>query len=166
MPACGCTALAYARRTPPRLRAPFLVAAYAINPLLLVAAGLLGGWRAALVVLALGLIAALAARALPEGARPRARLDDLLLRRGASPLRDAAPYTAAYAAPALALGAIVGLAAIAPAYVGALAIGALALLFGAPHADVAQDHGTRLANGARAIHAAFALACALLLIWI
>ncbi|HET6403431.1 MAG TPA: hypothetical protein VFH78_02190 [Candidatus Thermoplasmatota archaeon] len=160
MPACGCTALAYARRAPERLRAPFLVAAYAANPLLVLAAALIGGWRAAAAVLALALLAALAARALPAGERPRTRLDDLLLRRDGSPLRDAAPYVAAYAAPALGLGALVGLAAAAPALVGALAVGALALLFAPPHADVAQDHGGRVARGVRGLVVLFALCAA------
>ncbi|HUR68458.1 MAG TPA: hypothetical protein VM370_04370 [Candidatus Thermoplasmatota archaeon] len=178
MPACGCTALAYARRAPPKLRAPFLVAAYAVNPLLLVAAALLRGWQGALAVLALGLAAALVARLVPEGERPRARLDDLLLRRGASPLRDAAPYTMAFAAPALGIGAAVGMggawiraadkawpaghagvAQVAPALVGALAVGALALLFAAPYRDVAQDHGGRVARGVWGLQAAFAVAC-------
>lgn len=161
MPACGCTALAYARRAPAPLRAPFLVAAYAANPLLLVAAWLVAGWVAAALVLGLALAAALAARLVPEGERPRARLDDLLLRRGASPLRDAAPYTLAFAAPALGIGALVGLASGMPALVAGLAVGALALLFAPPHRDVAQDHGVRFATRVRLAMVAFALAAAL-----
>lgn len=160
MPACGCTALAYARRAPPKLRAPFIVAAYAVNPLLVAAAALVAGWSGALAVVALGLLAALAAALFPEGERPRARLDDFLLRRGASPLRDAAPYTLAFAAPAIGIGAAFGLASLAPSLVAGLAIGALALLFAAPHRDVAEDHGARFANGVRALAIGFAITAA------
>lgn len=154
-PACGCTALAYARRAPERLRAPYLLAAYAGSPLLVAAAWLLAGPVAGLAVVALAALAALAARALPPGERPRARLDDLLLRRGASPLRDAAPYALRFGAPALLVGALVGGASLAPAWAAGLAVVALAALLGAPHADVALDHGARLAGRVRALHLAF-----------
>lgn len=158
VPACGCTALAYARRAPARLRAPFLVAAYAINPLLVLAAGLVAGWPGALAVAALGVLASfVAAASVPEGERPRARLDDLLLRRGGSPLRDAGPYAMAFAAPALGIGALIGLVSALPALVGGLAVGGLALLFAAPHRDVAQDHGEAFARGVRFVLAGFAL---------
>lgn len=157
VPACGCTALPYARRAPPRLRAPFLVAAYGVNPLLVLAAALVAGWRGALVVLALGLAAAAAGRLLPAGERPRARLDDLLLRKDAAPLRDATPYMLAFAAPAVGIGAAFALAPLAPSVLAALAVGGLAVLFRPPHADVAQDHGPRLAGGIRALHVGFAV---------
>lgn len=160
MPACGCTALAYARRAPAEHRAPFLVAAYAVNPLLLLAAAMLAGGWGAVAVLALGLTAALAARAIPAGERPRARLDDLLLRRGGHPLRDAAPYTMAFAAPALGIGGLLGLATAMPSLVAGLAVGALALLFGPRHRDVAQDHGARFATSVRIVVVAFACASA------
>lgn len=160
MPACGCTALAYARRAPERLRAPFLVAAYGVNPLLVIAGALLRGWPGAALVLALALAAALAARLLPPGERPRTRLDDLLLRRDARPLRDALPYTAAFALPALVLGALLGGLTLAPEILGALTIGALALLFAPRPRDVAEDHGSRFARGVFAIHAGFGLALA------
>lgn len=158
MPACGCTALAYARRAPERLRAPFIVAAYAANPLLVVAAGILAGGPGALAVLALALVAAALARALPPGGRPRARLDDLLLRRAGSPLRDAAPYAVTYAAPSLALGALVGIVTVAPAVIAGGVVAALAVVFAPPHRDVAEDHGARTARGVRIIVIAFALA--------
>lgn len=161
VPACGCTAMTHARRAPERLRAPFLVAAYAANPLLVLAAGLLGGWLAALAVLALALLAAAAARLLPPGERPRTRLDDLLLRRGGSPLRDAWPYVGAFALPAVALGALVGGAASAPSAMEGIVVAGLALLFAPRHADLAQDHGARFAGLLRATFLAFAVAAGL-----
>lgn len=162
VPACGCTAFPHARRAPPHLRAPFLIAAYAANPLLILSAALLRGWLAAAAVLVLALAFAALARLLPEGERPRTRLDDLLLRRDSSPLRDAAPYTLAFAAPALGIGALVGLgAALAPDVLAGLAIGALALLFAPRRADVADDHGAPFARRMQVIFVAFALASAL-----
>ena len=158
MPACGCTALAYARRAPERLRAPFLVASYALNPLLVLAAGLVAGWRGAIIVAGLALLASLAASLLPPGERPRTRLDDLLLRRDASALRDAAPYAAAYAAPAVGVGALVGASSAAPGLLAGAAIAALAFLLAPPHRDIAEDHGPRLARHLRALFALFALA--------
>lgn len=157
LPACGCTALPYARRAPHPLRAPFLIAAYAVNPLILLAALLLGGPLAALTTLGLGLAAAALAAHLPAGATPpRARLDDLLLRPRANPLRDALPYAVAYALPALGVGAIAGAATLLPtAFEGAL-VAPLALLLGPPHRDVAADHGPGFARRLRAVHAAFA----------
>lgn len=163
MPACGCTALAYARRAPPTLRASFLVAAYAINPLLVVAAALVAGWQGALAIVALGVAAALVAAWLPTGERPRARLDDLLLRRGGSPWRDAAPYAMAFAAPALGAGALVGIAEHLGWLFGAIAVGALALAFAAPRRDVAQDHGAPFATRLRVVFVSFAFTCALVL---
>lgn len=161
IPACGCTAFPHARRAPPRLRAPFLIAAYAANPLLILSAALLRGWLAAATVLVLALAFAATARLLPEGERPRTRLDDLLLRRNGRPLRDAAPYTLAFAAPALGVGALVGLgAALAPDLLAGLTIGALALLFAPRRADVADDHGAPFARRVRALFVAFALASA------
>ena len=162
VPACGCTALAYARRAAPPLRAPFLVAAYAASPLLLAAAWLLAGPLAALAVLGLALLVALLARVLvPGGAKPRTRLDDLLLRRDARPLRDALPYVWSFGAPAAAVGALVGGATLAHPALAGLAAGALAALLGAPHAEVAQDHGDAFAWRLRALHAAFALSAGL-----
>lgn len=157
VPACGCTALPYARRAPPRLRAPFLLAAYAASPLLMAAAWLLAGAWAALTVVALALALAALARLLPEGERPRARLDDFLLRRDARPLRDAAPYLLPFGAPALAVGALVGGASLAHPALAGLAFAALAALLAAPDADVAQDHGRGFARRLRALHLAFAL---------
>ena len=162
VPACGCTALAYARRAPPRLRAPFLVAAYAASPLLLAAAWLLAGPLAALALLALALAAAALARLLPEGDRPRARLDDLLLRRDARPLRDAAPYLMTFGAPALLVGAAVGGASLAHPALAGLAVAALAALLGAPAADLSQDHGPAFARRLRATHLAFSLVAGVL----
>ena len=158
VPACGCTALAYARRAPPRLRAPFLLAAYAASPLLLAAAWLLAGPLAALAVLLLALALAALARLLPEGERPHARLDDLLLRRDARPLRDAAPYLWSFGAPALLVGAAVGGASLTHPAVAGLAFALLAALLGAPARDVAQDHGAPFARRLRALHLAFSLA--------
>lgn len=158
VPACGCTAMAYARRAPERLRAPFLVAAYAANPLLLAAAALLAGWVAAASVLALALLAAAAAHRLPPGERPRARLDDLLLRRDGSPLRDAWPYVGAFALPAVAIGGLVGGIASAPGVVEGVAVAALAFLFAPARADVAQDHGARFASRLRVVFVLFAIA--------
>lgn len=154
-PACGCTALAYARRAPAPLRASYLAAAYAGSPLLVVAAGLLAGPLAAAGVAVLAALVALAAVAIPAGEKPRTRLDDLLLRRDANPLRDAAPYTLRFGAPALAVGALVGGASLAPPWAAGLAAFALAALLGAPAADVALDHGAPFARRLTAHHLAF-----------
>lgn len=158
VPACGCTAMAYARRAPERLRAPFLVAAYAANPLLLLAAWLVAGGWAALAVLALALLAGVGARLVPAGERPRTRLDDLLLRRGGNPLRDAWPYVGAFAVPAIAIGGLAGGLASAPSFVEGFAIGALAALFAPRRADVAEDHGAPFASRLRVVFLLFALA--------
>ena len=159
VPACGCTALALARRAPPRLRAPFLVAAYAASPLLVAAAWLLAGPAAALAVLGLAVAAGALAHLLPAGdAPPRARLDDLLLPRDARPLRDAAPYALTFGGPALAVGALVGGASLASPWWAGLALTLLALLVAAPARDVALDHGRGFALRLRALHVAFSLA--------
>lgn len=157
VPACGCTALPHARRAPPRLRAPFLLAAYAASPLLLAAAWLLAGAWAALAVLLLALLAAALAALLPAGGTPRARLEDFLLKRDAAPLRDAATYLPAFGAPAMLVGALVGGARLAHPALAGLALGGLAALLGAPMRDVAQDHGAPFARRLRALHLAFSL---------
>lgn len=166
VPACGCTALALARRAPERLRAPFLVAAYAASPLLVAAAWLLAGPLAALAVLALALVAGALSFLLPAGdAPPRARLADLLLPRDARPLRDAAPYLLSFGAPAMLVGALVGGASLARPAWAALAMLMLSFLVAAPVRDVAEDHGRAFAWRVRGAHATFSLAAAGAVLW-
>lgn len=157
MPACGCTALAHARRIPPSQRAPFIVAAYALNPLLILAALLLAGWKPAVVILALGLVLAMVTRV--TGEPTRTRLDDLLLRREAAPWKDATSYVKTYGLAGVALGAV---ATLLPAW---LAVGALALLFMPPTRDVEADHGARFARAVRFALVAFAFLCGLV-VWV
>lgn len=158
VPACACTALAYARRSPEALRAPFLLAAYAANPLLLLAAAILAGPIAAVLVLfAAGVAAAVSTLIPPPTASRRLRLDDLLLKRAASGF-DALPYARRYAAPSVALGALVALTVMmGQSVLAGLLVAGLALLFAAPPAEVAEDHGSPFSRRLFILQAAFAV---------
>lgn len=159
VPACGCTALPYARRCAPRERAAFVTAAYAGNPLLVLAALVLAGPLAAAAAVALALAAALAHAALRPIAPPppRVRLDDLLLRREGVAWRDAAPYVREFGAPAMAAGLVLGLVTLAPPLAAGVALAALALVMAPPRAELGVDHGGTFARRASALHAAFAV---------
>lgn len=163
-PACGCTALPLARRAAQRPAAAFLAAAYAANPLLALAALVLAGPLAALAVLALALATASAfavlAPARVASAR-RFRLEDLLLKRDGSPFADALAYARGYSPHALALGAAVGLSTAVAPWGPAVAVLALALAFGPPRREIAEDHGPAFARALAAAHATFAALAAL-----
>lgn len=160
VPACGCTALPFARRCAPRERAAFVTAAYALNPLLVLAALVVAGIGAALAVAALALLAAgahAALRPLASSPAPRVRLDDLLLKHDAAPWRDALPYAREFAPPAVAAGLVVGLLTFAPPFAAGLGIAALVVALGPPRAELALDHGPAFARRALVAHVVFAV---------